>query len=140
LIAVEDLKLKNQMTKSAKGNEIKHGKKVRQKAGLNRTILRASFYQFSPMLAYKQLLNDKLFVKVDPKNTSITCLECGNVDKANRPKQNIFKCTACCHETNPDYQASVHIEYRGLQSLGLGTSLVDLKHKAFRSASLEVAS
>lgn len=134
LIAVEDLKLRNQMTKSAKGNEIAHGKKVKQKSGLNRTILRASFYQFTSMLEYKQKLNDKLFVKVDPKNTSITCLECGNIDKANRPKQDKFKCTACGHDKiNPDIQAAIHIEHRGLQSFGLGTSLADLKRKAFCS-------
>lgn len=140
VIAVEDLKLKNQMTKSAKGNELKPGKKVKQKAGLNKTILRASFYQFSSMLEYKQSLNDKVFVKVDPKNTSITCLECGNIDKANRPKQEIFKCTSCSHSAQPDVQAAVHIEYRGLQSLGSGHGLADLKRKAFRSASQETAS
>ena len=139
LIAVEDLKLRNQMTKSAKGNELKHGKKVKQKSGLNKTILRASFYQFSSMLEYKQSLNGKLFVKVDPKNTSNTCLECGNIDKENRTKQDRFNCTACGHQTNPDLQASIHIKYRGLQSIGLGTSLADLKSKAFRSTSLEVA-
>ena len=37
-------------------------------------------------------------------------------------------------------QASKTILKRGLESFGLGTSLVDLKHKAFRSTSLEVAS
>jgi putative transposase len=141
LIVVEDLKLKN-MTKSAKGNEVKHGKNVRQKAGLNKAILGASFYQFTSMLEYKQSLNGKLFVKVDPAYTSMTCLNCGNIDKNNRPKQDKFKCTACGHETNPDHQASVHILYRGMKSFGLGTNLVDLyKHKAFRvSASLEAAS
>jgi putative transposase len=140
LIVVEDLKLKN-MTKSAKGNEVKQGKNVRQKAGLNKSILGASFYQFTTMLSYKQTLNDKLFVKVDPLYTSITCLNCGNIDKNNRPKQDKFICTACGHQTNPDFQASVHILYRGMKSFGLGTSLVDLyKHKAFRSASLEAAS
>ena len=140
MIAVEDLKLKNQMTKSAKGNEITPGRRVKQKSGLNKTILRASFYQFSSMLEYKQSLNDKLFVRVDPKNTSNTCLECGNIDKKNRLKQDKFKCIACGYETNPDIQAALHIEYRGLQSFGLGTSLVDLKHKAFRSETLVSAS
>jgi putative transposase len=130
------------MTKSAKGNEVEHGKNVSQKAGLNKAILGASFYQFTSMLEYKQSLNGKLFVKVDPSYTSITCLNCGNIDKANRPKQDMFKCTACGHQTNPDHQASVHILYRGMKSFGLGTSLVDLyKRKAFRvSASLEAAS
>ncbi len=140
LIAVEDLKTKN-MSKSSKGNEIVHGKKVKQKSGLNRTILNASFYQFVSMIQYKQtMLNDKLFVKVNPQYTSQECSECGNIDKANRPKLDKFECTECGFETNPDVQASKNILKRGLQSFGLGTSLVDSKHKAFRSTSLEVAS
>ncbi|MFK5881940.1 MAG: transposase [Sulfurospirillum sp.] len=140
LIAVEDLKTKN-MSKSSKGNEINHGKMVKQKSGLNRTILNASFYQFVAMLQYKQtMLNDKPFVKVNPAYTSMECSKCGNRDKANRPKQDKFKCTKCGYETNPDIQASQTILKRGLESFGLGTIPMDLKHKAFRSTSLEVAS
>ncbi|MFX4155196.1 RNA-guided endonuclease InsQ/TnpB family protein [Aliarcobacter butzleri] len=140
LIVVEDLKTKN-MSKSSKGNEITHGKRVKQKTGLNRTILNASFYQFVAMLQYKQtMLNDKLFVKVNPQYSSQECSNCGNIDKNNRSKQDKFKCTTCGFETNPDIQASKTILKRGLESFGLGTSLVDLKHKAFRSTSSEVAS
>ena len=140
LIVVEDLKIKN-MSKSSKGNEINHGKMIKQKSGLNRTILNASFYQFVSMIQYKTtMLNDKLFVKVNPQYTSQECSVCGNIDKNNRPKQDKFKCTTCGFETNPDIQASKTILKRGLESFGLGTSLVDLKHKAFRSTSLEVAS
>jgi len=140
LIAVEDLKTKN-MSKSSKGNEITHGKKVKQKSGLNKTILNASFYQFVSMIHYKTtMLNDKLFVKVNPQYTSQECSNCGNIDKANRPRQDKFKCVACGYETNPDIQASKTILKRGLQSFGLGTSLVDLKHKAFRSETLVSAS
>ncbi len=139
LIAVEDLKVKN-MSKSAKGNEINHGKNVKAKAGLNKTILNASFYQFQSMLKYKSKLNGKLFVKVDPKYTSLECSVCGNRDKANRPKQDYFKCTKCGYETNPDIQASKTILKRALESFGIGTILVDLKHKASHSVSLETAS
>ena len=139
LIAVEDLKIKN-MSKSAKGNEINHGKNVKAKAGLNKTILNASFYQFQSMLEYKSKLNGKLFVKVDPKYTSLECSMCGNRDKANRPKQDYFKCTKCGYETNPDIQASKTILKRALESFGIGTILMDLKQKAFRSVSLEIVS
>lgn len=134
-------KTKN-MSKSSKGNEITHGKRVKQKSGLNRTILNASFYQFVSMIQYKTtMLNDKLFVKVNPQYTSQECSHCGNIDKNNRPKQDKFKCTACGFEINPDIQASKTILKRGLESFGLGTSLVDLnKHKAFRSETLVFAS
>ena len=139
LIAVEDLKIKN-MSKSAKGNEINHGKNVKAKAGLNKTILNASFYQFQSMLEYKSKLNGKLFVKVNPRYTSLECSMCGNRDKANRPRQDYFKCTKCGYETNPDIQASKTILKRALESFGIGTILMDLKQKAFRSVSLEIVS
>ncbi len=123
LIAVEDLKTKN-MSKSSKGNEIVHGKKVKQKLGLNRTILNASFYQFTAMLQYKQtMLYDKLFVKVNPAYTSLECSRCGNRDNNNRPKQDRFKCVECGFKINPDIQASQTILKRGLVDFGLGTSL-----------------
>ena len=140
LIAVEDLKIKN-MSKSSKGSEITHGKRVKQKSGLNRTILNASFYQFAAMLQYKQtMLNDKLFVKVNPQYSSQECSVCGNIDKANRLKQDKFKCVVCGFETNPDIQASKTILNRGLQSLGVGITLQDSKLKAFRSETLVSAS
>ncbi|KIM08364.1 MAG: hypothetical protein KU29_04600 [Sulfurovum sp. FS06-10] len=106
----------------------------------SRTILNASFYQFVSMIHYKTtMLNDKLFVKVNPQYTSRECI-CGNIDKNNRLKQDKFKCTKCGHEQNADHRASENILQRGLQSFGLGTSLVDSKHKAFRSETLVSAS
>ena len=125
LIAVEDLKTKN-MSKSSKGNELCHGKMVKQKSGLNRAILNASFYQFLAMLEYKSKLNDKIFVKVNPAYTSLECSICGNRDKKNRPKQDKFECTACGFKINPDIQAAQTILKRGLGVFGLGTSLCTL--------------
>ena len=93
------------------------------------------------MLQYKQtMLNDKLLVEVNPAYTSLECSKCGNRDKANRPKQDKFKCTKCGYEINPDVQSSKTILKRGLESFGVGTIPMDLKQKAFRSTSLEVAS
>ena len=38
------------------------------------------------MIQYKTtMLNDKLFVKVNPQYTSQECSHCGNIDKNNRP-------------------------------------------------------
>ena len=92
------------------------------------------------MLEYKSKLNGKLFVKVNPRYTSLECSVCGNRDKANRPRQDYFKCTKCGYETNPDIQASKTILKRALESFGIGTILMDLKQKAFRSVSLEIVS
>ena len=133
LIAVEDLRVAN-MTRSAKGTVENPGKNVSQKKGLNKAVLSASFYQFLSMISYKQtMLNGKHLVKVNPAYTSLECSRCGNRDKANRPKQDRFRCTKCGYEANPDIQASQTILRRAAQSFGTGTVLVDSKHKALRS-------
>jgi putative transposase len=119
MIAIEDLKLKN-MTKSSKGNSVVPGKKVRQKSGLNRSILSASFSEFARMLKYKQtIFNDRLLTLVNPAYTSQTCSKCAEngvvfVDKGNRTSQSDFKCLQCGYSANADINASKNILYHGL--------------------------
>lgn len=48
-IVVEDLKIQN-MSKSSKGDSKKHGKKVAQKSGLNRSVLDQGWGIFFSML------------------------------------------------------------------------------------------
>ena len=124
------------MSKSSKGNEACHEKMVKQKSGLNRAILSASFYQFLTMLEYKSKLNDKLFVKVNPAYTSLECSVCGNRDKKNRPKQDRFECTACGFKINLDIQAAQTILKRGLKVFGLGTNLCTSAKAKSKSKSL----
>ncbi len=73
------------------------------------------------------MLNEKLFVKVNPQYTSQTYNRCGYIDKNNRKTQSKFKCLKCHYEDNPDINASKNIEKRGLESLGLRTNLQDYK-------------
>ncbi|RAX56559.1 transposase [Helicobacter monodelphidis] len=124
LVAVEALKNKN-MTKRAKL------KNVKQKSGLNRSILNTSFYQFSQMLAYKALHNGKFFVKVNPQYTSKTCSVCGKINENLSLSDRVFECD-CGNIIHRDINASINILERGLKSFGLGISLLDTKQKAFR--------
>ena len=55
-IAIEDLSLRN-MTRSARGTKEKPGKRVKQKAGLNRSMLDASIGLFFSMLEYLSLIH-----------------------------------------------------------------------------------
>lgn len=132
LIAVEHLYMKN-MTKRAKL------KNVKQKSGLNKSILSTSFYQFLSMLSYKAMLNGKLFTKVPPQYTSKGCSSCGLINNELTLKQREFWCE-CGSILHRDVNAALNILRLGLESFGLGTSLADLKCKAFRSTSLEAAS
>jgi putative transposase len=52
IICIEDVRIGN-MSKSAKGNSEIHGKKVRQKSGLNRSILDQGWGEFRRQLEYK---------------------------------------------------------------------------------------
>jgi putative transposase len=51
-VALEDLRIKN-MTASARGTLEEPGRMVRQKAGLNRSILNQGWFGFETILAYK---------------------------------------------------------------------------------------
>lgn len=54
-----------------------------------------SFAQLRAFIEYKSALAGVPVVAVDPRNTSRTCPECGNVDKRNRPSQSVFRCRGC---------------------------------------------
>ena len=105
------------MTKSAKGTVDNPGKNVKQKSGLNRSILNMGFGKLAGMLEYKLASKGRKLVKVAPQNTSLTCSKCGYVSKQNRKTQAHFKCVQCGYETNADLNAAVNIQNRFLSSL-----------------------
>lgn len=125
LIAVEALQVKN-MTKHA------HSENVKVKTGLNKSILNTSFYQFSSQLEYKAKHNGKLFVKIEPKNTSKTCHVCGSIKDNLTLKDRQYLCEYCGIVIHRDINASLNILNLGYKSFGLGISLEDYKLKAFR--------
>lgn len=115
-VAIEDLKVSN-MSKSAKGNAENHGKNVKQKSGLNRSILDAGFFQFRSMLEYKLERRGGVLIAVDPKNTSRTCPACNHVSADNRKTQDRFKCVECGYTGNADVVAANNIFHRGLKMI-----------------------
>lgn len=104
LLAIEDLKTKA-MTRSARGTAENPGKRVRQKAGLNREILNTGWSQLRRMLEYKAAHVEA----VAPMYTSQTCRGCGAVDPANRKTQSEFECVHCGHKGNADVNAALNI-------------------------------
>lgn len=65
IVIMEDLKLSN-MTKSAKGTLESHGKMVKQKSGLNRSLLDSGLAMLSTMIEYKTKHQGGLFSNVLP--------------------------------------------------------------------------
>jgi putative transposase len=105
VIRVEDLRIGN-MTRSAKGTAGNPGRNVRQKAGLNREILRSGW----GLLVRR--LDDKApgrVEKIKPAFTSQRCSACGHVDPESRESQARFACTACGFAGNADVNAAINI-------------------------------
>ncbi len=105
LIRVEDLHIGN-MTRSAKGTRGDPGRNVRQKAGLNREILRSGWGLLVRRLADKAAGRVE---KVKPHYTSQRCSACGQVDRDSRESQAVFRCTACGYACHADVNAAINI-------------------------------
>ena len=82
-ICIEDTKTAN-MTRSAKGTTEEPGTNVRQKAGLNRSILAQGWYGTRTKIEYKSDWYGRQFVPVPPAHTSQRCSKCNYMDAGNR--------------------------------------------------------
>ena len=105
LIRVEDLKIGN-MTRTARGPAGQPGRNVRQKAGLNREIMRSG--RGLPV----RRLTDKApgrVEKVSPAYTSQRCSACGHIAAGRRESQALFRCVACGYACNADVNAARNI-------------------------------
>jgi putative transposase len=76
---------------------------------LSKHILDCGWGMFKTMLEYKTSV-----VKINPKYTSQTCSECGEVDKRSRLSQSEFVCTSCGFVSNADVNAAINILSKGI--------------------------
>jgi putative transposase len=67
------------------------------------------FAQLGAFLLYKATLAGVPVFKIDPRDTSRTCAECGYCSKANRKTQADFVCLQCGHASNADFNAARRI-------------------------------
>ena len=105
LIRIEDLRIAN-MTRSARGTIESPGRNVRQKAGLNRSILQQGWGKFTQYLEYKA---PGRVEKISPAYTSQTCSQCKTIDREARESQAVFRCRACGYCGNADVNAAINI-------------------------------
>ena len=108
MIVCEDLKVAN-MSKSASGSATQHGRNVKAKSGLNKSILDQGFSMMIDMLEYKQLWRGGLLIKINPRYTSQTCSQCQHIAKENRQTQAKFECVKCMYVANADFNAACNI-------------------------------
>jgi len=119
IICIEDLQVSN-MSKSAKGNSEQHGQRVKQKSGLNRSILDQGWAEFRRQLEYKMAWNGGFVIAVPPQYTSQTCPCCGHVSKDNRQTQVKFECVECGFANHADVVGAINILRAGHAQLACG--------------------
>jgi putative transposase len=105
LVRFEKLNIKN-MTRSAKGTVEQPGKRVRQKAGLNRVILAQGWGLL------RQRTEDKAPGRVEDVPapfTSLRCSACGWIEKKSRKSQADFDCVSCGFTCNADENAAHNV-------------------------------
>ncbi|ECJ6093897.1 IS200/IS605 family element transposase accessory protein TnpB [Salmonella enterica] len=119
MIVIEDLKVSN-MSKSAKGTAEQHGRNVKAKSGLNRSILDQGWYEMRRQLEYKQLWRGGQVLAVPPAYTSQRCACCGHTAKENRLSQSKFVCQACGYTANADVNGARNILAAGHAVLACG--------------------
>ena len=110
-IAVEHLKIRN-MTASAKGTPEEPGTNVAAKSGLNRSINEQTWGLIIHQLEYKAEWAGIRLVKVDPRNTSRTCSNCGKLADEPPVEYRIFHCRFCGLIIDRDLNAALNIRNR----------------------------
>jgi transposase len=105
VIRVENLNVKG-MTRSARGTMEKPGRKVAQKAGLNRGILKSGWGLLVTRLEQKA---PGRVEKVKAAYTSQTCNACKHIAAESRKSQATFVCVVCGHRANADVNAARNI-------------------------------
>ncbi|SIO16797.1 RNA-guided endonuclease InsQ/TnpB family protein [Nitrosomonas cryotolerans] len=119
MVVVENLKI-GSMSKSVKGSVEKHGKNVKAKSGLNKSILDQGWGMFVSFLEYKQACSGGDVLKVNPQYTSQTCPRCQHVSRDNRKSQSAFECTECGFKANADLVGALNVLERGHRLLACG--------------------
>ncbi|WP_208492169.1 RNA-guided endonuclease InsQ/TnpB family protein [aff. Roholtiella sp. LEGE 12411] len=134
-VATEKLEVKN-MTRKAK-----KGKRKKQKAGLNKSILDVGFGMLRSTIKYKIEQIGGVFIEVPTRQVkpSQTCPKCGNQHKKTLDIR-VHQCSVCNYLQDRDIAAAEVMLYWAKGILpGLGTSLVDAESSSSTSRTRKTA-
>ncbi|OIQ77621.1 putative transposase [mine drainage metagenome] len=108
-IAIEDLAVRG-MTASARGTAEQPGRRVAQKAGLNRSVLNAGFAELRRQLEYKTAWYGREILVIDRwEPSSKRCSACGNVLPKLALSIRRWTCPSCGAEHDRDVNAAKNI-------------------------------
>jgi putative transposase len=109
VIAMEDLHVAG-MTASAKGTVEQPGKRVKQKSGLNRSVLSVGFGEIRRQIEYKAQWYGRTAVKIDRwYPSSKRCRACGHIHRDLRLSDRHWTCPACGTRHDRDLNAAYNI-------------------------------
>lgn len=94
---------------------------------LHRGIHDASWGRFYSYLAYKAESAGTKFVKVDPRNTSQICANCGSIVKKTLSER-VHECPYCRFVADRDYNAAVNIHRVGMEQPFEPVETIPLHH------------
>ncbi len=121
-IFLEDLKVSN-MKKRCKpkkdeqtGRYINNGQS--RKAGFNRAISDAGWYELRTKIEYAAAKSGKIFGVVPPHHTSQECPHCHHVDASNRDGEK-FLCGECGYSADADQNGAVNVKNKGVEKFGI---------------------
>lgn len=108
-VALEDLNVAG-MTRSAKGTVEAPGKRVRQKSGLNRSVLDASLAELRRQMTYKSVWYGSRVAVCDRwAPTSKACSGCGAVKPKLSLSERVYECDGCGLVLDRDENAALNI-------------------------------
>lgn len=85
-----------------------------RKKSLNRSISDASWNELILKIEYLAAKQGKVLVKINPRNSSIECRNCGHIDKSNRDGER-FICSQCGYHEHADIGAAKTIRDRVIE-------------------------
>jgi putative transposase len=103
----DDLDIKS-MSKSAKGTMDAPGRNVKQKSGLNRSILAQGIGEVNRQLEYQAKWRGGIYIPCPPRCGSQRCPCCEHISKDNRKTQSEFVCVECGFSGNADFIATLN--------------------------------
>ncbi|RLF45298.1 MAG: hypothetical protein DRN17_02830 [Thermoplasmata archaeon] len=116
-VAVEDLDLD-------KLRQVKHNNRKAEK-NIHKYLMYTSLGKFFNILEYKAQLYGREVIKVDAKDTSKTCSNCGYVFHRLKLSDRTFRCPQCNFKIDRDLNASINILKRGLEHLAPSAGQVE---------------
>ena len=123
-VVIEDLDLSELM-------QVEHENEKAER-NIHKYLMYIAIGRFFSILEYKAQLYGRKVVKVEPKDTSKTCSNCGYVYHELKLNSKTFRCPQCGFRINRDLNASVNILKRGLEILSPSAGQVEYRREMAR--------